>query len=234
VKTPGRNGRRVTGLRVRERLIIGASGPTAIGPTVHCERRERSMAVSECLACEHGDGLVAGSGGAVMRCAHPAAARPPSLSALLKGRRVPSDAERTPLTAIMSGAVICVRPDLGAEALSFLLTQERISGAPVVDDDGRPIGVVSKSDLVELALGAIEDATVADIMMPVAFTLAEGASVSQAAAIMAYEDVHRIPVVSSDGVVIGLVSSLDIVRWLARHDGFLVPDRNDPIAPDES
>ena len=232
MKGAGSAGRRVTGLRVRERITIGPAGPVAIGPTVHCERRERAASVAECLACEYGAGLVAGEDGAVVRCTHPDA-RPTSTRAQVYGRRVPSDAERTPLSAVMTANVTCVQPDLRVDSLLFLLIQQGIGGAPVVDRDGRPLGVVSRADLVRLSLDPQEDATVADIMMPIAFTLAEGASVSQAAALMAYEDVHRVPVVSADGVVVGIVSSLDIVRWLARHDGFLVSDPNDPIAPDE-
>jgi CBS domain-containing protein len=34
---------------------------------------------------------------------------------------------------------------------------------------------------------------------------------------MAYEGVHRVPVVAADGRVVGILSSLDVVRWLAHH-----------------
>ena len=55
-----------------------------------------------------------------------------------------------------------------------------------------------------------------------AFTLPEAATVSQAAAIMAYERIHRVPVVTTDGSVVGIVCALDIVAWLAAHDGYAV------------
>ena len=146
----------------------------------------------------------------------------------------------------MTGDIVCVRPGLTIEALAALFIDRRISGAPVVDDSGRPIGVVSKSDLVRarvedgVALVADvwrpEDAwtvhgfhlepqsagTVADIMMPLAFTLPEDATLSQAAAIMAYEGVHRVPVTAGDGTIVGIISAMDVVRWLADHDGYAV------------
>ena len=58
-------------------------------------------------------------------------------------------------------------------------------------------------------------ATVADIMMPIVFALPENATVAKASALMVFEGVHRIPVVSSGGQVVGILSSLDILGWLA-------------------
>jgi CBS domain-containing protein len=62
-------------------------------------------------------------------------------------------------------------------------------------------------------------------MSHLVFSLPEGATVPQAAALMAYEGVHRAPVVSVDDRVVGIVSSLDVLKWLGRHYGFVVPDR---------
>ena len=39
---------------------------------------------------------------------------------------------------------------------------------------------------------------------------------------MAYEGVHQIPVVASDRKIVGLIAALDVARWLAQHDGYLV------------
>ncbi len=61
-------------------------------------------------------------------------------------------------------------------------------------------------------------------MMYISFTLCEDTSLSHAAALMAYEGVQRIPVVSFEGKVVGMVSAMDVVRWLAQHDGYVVPD----------
>ena len=45
------------------------------------------------------------------------------------------------------------------------------------------------------------------------------AAVALAAALMAYEGVHRIVVVDRGGYVVGLVSSLDVARWLGTRAG---------------
>ncbi len=59
--------------------------------------------------------------------------------------------------------------------------------------------------------------------MSLVFSLPEHASLAQAAALMALEGVHRIPVVAADGKVVGIVSSLDLMRWMARRGGYVLP-----------
>jgi len=58
-------------------------------------------------------------------------------------------------------------------------------------------------------------------MTPLTFTVDESTSLSQAASLMAYQQVHRAVVVSEDGMVIGMVSAIDILRWLGQRDGYL-------------
>jgi len=137
-------------------------------------------------------------------------------------RRLPSLADRTPLTEVMTGDVICVRPAVSIEAVAELLTERGITGVPVVDDAGHAIGIISKTDLVAARHDRLGE-TAADIMMPIAFTLPENATLSHAAALMAYEGVHRLPVIATDGSIVGIISAMDVVRWLARSDGYLVP-----------
>jgi predicted transcriptional regulator len=115
----------------------------------------------------------------------------------------------------MTRKVVCARPDMDASVVRARLVERGIGGAPVVDDWGRVIGVVSKTDLLEHEVTSQRGVkTVADIMMPMAFTLPADATIGQAAALMAYEAVHRIVVVDHRGCVIGLVTTLDIARWL--------------------
>lgn len=163
----------------------------------------------------------------------------------------PGDSEKTPIAEIMTKAVISVDPDLSVDALMTLFLERGISGAPVVDSTGRPIGVVSKTDLlrdrfdrgdsgetqppsvtrqgIEVRLDGmhLENTTnvcVRDVMTPLAFTLPESASIARASALMALETVHRVPVVSGSGRVIGILSTLDVLRWLARREGYVLPE----------
>ena len=146
---------------------------------------------------------------------------------LMRVSRLPSPADRMQLWRVMTPRVVCVRSTLSTDELLAILVDFDLRAVPVVDPVGRPVGIVSRSDLLRRADRLQPDRSaerVSDVMMSLAFSLPETASLSRAAAVMAYEGVHRIPVVSGDGKVVGIISSLDVVRWLARHDGYLVPD----------
>jgi CBS domain-containing protein len=203
---------------MRTRRVVGARREVSES-TVRCPTRAASITATECLACSDCLGAVTTSTGTYLRCQHPAAHH----AALVEMMRQPlfsSAADRTPLLDVMTGDVVCVGQDLGLAELTELFLELDIGGAPVVDDECRPLGVVSRSDLI-----AVSDrsATVASIMMAMAFTLPETATLSRAAALMAFEGVHRIPVVSAEGRVVGIISSLDIARWLAQNDGYIAP-----------
>jgi CBS domain-containing protein len=111
---------------------------------------------------------------------------------------------------IMNRELFSLRPDEGCEdALGFILALG-ISGAPVVDGAGKPIGVVSFRDLLRHAGG--DD--VASRMTSPALTVSEGAAIEAAARLVGERGVHRIVVVDDTGRAVGIVSSVDLVRGL--------------------
>jgi CBS domain-containing protein len=135
---------------------------------------------------------------------------------------IPTIAGLVPITDLVSRDPICVHGDAPLSVVIDLVLRRYIGCVPVIDDAGVPIGMITKRDLVEhFAAGRDAHCDAADAMMPLAFTLGARATVARAAALMAAEDVHHIPVVSIAGRLIGVVSTLDIVRWLARNDGML-------------
>jgi CBS-domain-containing membrane protein len=124
----------------------------------------------------------------------------------------------TKVASIMTRSVICVTGTWTLRELMVLLVDGDISGVPVVDDNWRATGIVSKSDVVRHVLehGTIEDATVADCMLPLAMTVTPTTSVARVAGLMAWEGIHRLPVCGPAGDVVGIVSTLDIARWVAK------------------
>ena len=62
-------------------------------------------------------------------------------------------------------------------------------------------------------------------MSPVVLSVHESCNIGQAAALMAFEGVHRLPVVGDLGEVVGILSSLDVLRWFGRRSGYLIPNR---------
>lgn len=139
--------------------------------------------------------------------------------------QVPTIADLVPVRRIMSREVICAREDLDVATLLDLMVRRHIGCIPVVDDRGRPVGMVTKFDVVEQQLAARGShaapaaTTAGELMMPLAITLDEHATVAHAAAMMSVEDVHHVAIVTEGGALIGVISSMDIVRWLASNDG---------------
>lgn len=143
----------------------------------------------------------------------------PTIASPLDAERVPTIAGLVPITQIMSRRLVTARPELPAERLVELLRDRHVGCVPVVNDNGRPIGIVTKLDIVE----CLHDGrpTAREIMMPLAMTLDEHTTVAQAAATMSTEGIHHVLVVNEDERLIGVVSALDIARWLARNDGLV-------------
>ena len=140
-------------------------------------------------------------------------------------RPMPTNAESVPVAAIMTRNVVCAKPRLPVRSLARLMIRNHISCIPVVDDRGCPRGMVTKSDLIELLdtsngrdAPELETRVAGDIMMPFAITLDDRATVAHAASMMAIEDFHHVMIVGSSGVLIGVVSSQDVVRWIVEND----------------
>lgn len=141
------------------------------------------------------------------------------------------DPERVMLRAIMSRDVVCARPDLAIAAVVSLMIEYHVGCIPVVDDRRRPIGIITKFDLCEQLDAAMRAASVGaplpseiaaqtadDVMMPIAFTLDEHASIAHAAAMMKSEDTHHVLAVADGGTLVGVVSTKDIVNWVVDHE----------------
>lgn len=152
-------------------------------------------------------------------------------------RGVPTIANQVPLRQIMTPDVVCARGDLAIAAVVGLMIQNHIGCVPVIDDRRRPIGMITKFDIVEQLdafMRSVTDGspmpselaarTAEEVMMPLAMTLDESATVAHAASMMASEDLHHILVVNARGRLVGIVSTKDITDWIVDNDN-LVPVR---------
>lgn len=152
--------------------------------------------------------------------------------------RRPSRADDVALSDLVVRDLVCARSDLEIEAVIGLMIDHHLGCIPVVDERRRPIGIITKFDIVEridaslrsdangLPPAGLEARTADDVMMPIALTLDEHATIADAASMMTCEDLHHVLVVSRAGTLVGVVSTKDIVTWLVRNDG-LMPFRDD-------
>jgi CBS-domain-containing membrane protein len=217
---------------IRHRTVVTRDGTERTSGYADCPRLRTIVSLRNCLTCNRFKGFRGPKVGAPtqLTCTPGVCATAsPSSTPQYEPER---SAANTPVTQVMADTVICVRDDLDIDSLMAIFVERGINGVPVVGETGDPVGIVSRADVIreyyatsehdglkgplkhwDYDLGpmphahALAQTTVADIMMPIVYTLAEDATVATA--------VHQLPVVSSHGEVVGIVSSLDIMAWVA-------------------
>jgi CBS domain-containing protein len=120
----------------------------------------------------------------------------------------------------MRRSSLALRPGVARSVAADALRSRGAEAAPVVDGEGRPIGLVAEADLLRARRGT----RVADAMVKVALSVPECAPLSRAAALMAGQRAERLAVVSHDGVVVGVLTAMDVVTWLAADGRVLAPE----------
>jgi CBS domain-containing protein len=126
------------------------------------------------------------------------------------------------------------------------LVENSISGMPVCDPEGRVVGVISEGDILfkerdrpeqrSAPLGWLLDGgsrselkkatarTVTDAMTAPAITIRPSSSATEAARLMIERGVNRLPVVTQDGRLVGIVTRADLVRAFARPDAAIATE----------
>lgn len=217
------------GILIRTRETIDAAGAVSTVASVHCPREEGVKHLTECMECAQFARLGHVDAEHVLVCKHKGRARPDAPWEQSTEPGCAIAANEIPLSAVMRTGVVCVTPDMPTQAVLALMLERGFGGVPVVDADGRPIGVVSKTDLLR-QYAADEEAekqgespperSVGESMTPLTIALPPSASVAQASALMASQGLHRLPVVSGSGEVVGIISPLDILHLVATLSGY--------------
>lgn len=141
---------------------------------------------------------------------------------------------------VMTSKVVRVQPATRLKDLARLLLERRISGVPVVNEDGNVVGVVSEADLVAKQVGrplsrrtmldwilgerpslweqrTRTATTVAQAMTAPAITVDADRPLGEAASLMVDRGVNRLPVIES-GRLVGILTRADLVRAYLRRD----------------
>jgi CBS domain-containing protein len=111
-----------------------------------------------------------------------------------------------------------VRPDETVRAAARCMDQEGVGCVVVVDDAGRPVGILSDRDVAMRVLrrGKDPDATsVASVMEEDVVCLRRGAGLLHAFRRIRSEGLRRLPVVDEDGCAVGVFSADDALRVIA-------------------
>ena len=135
---------------------------------------------------------------------------------------------------IMTKKVFSVKKDTPLKEVAELMAKEKISGIPVLEEDGKVAGIISEKDFLS-SMGS-EDKThfmafvaeclsgkgcaafpvslqkAEDIMTSPAIIVREGATVFEISNIFTQKNINRVPVTDREGKLLGIVSRADIVR----------------------
>jgi CBS domain-containing protein len=139
---------------------------------------------------------------------------------------------------VMSSDVVTVRPDLPAREIVRLMRERHVEAVPVVEADGRLVGMIGQDELIgrkrdgwQLALLSEDEAeaadileklsrlrdeahSAADIMSPTADSIRAEADIAEVAGVLEERGLEQVPVVR-DGQVLGIVSRTDLLHALA-------------------
>ncbi|GAB4389652.1 MAG: CBS domain-containing protein [Thermodesulfovibrionales bacterium] len=142
---------------------------------------------------------------------------------------------------IMRKDVVTVPPEMTVEELGRLFMERNISGAPVVDPEGRVVGIVTENDLisrnkrlhiptvlrifdamipvddsreVEKEIKRMSSTTVMDICTRDVITIGEDTTLDEIATLMSEKKVHLLPVVMA-GKVVGIVGKHEVIKGIA-------------------
>jgi len=136
---------------------------------------------------------------------------------------------------------ISLRAEADVTEAMMLFTEKRVTAAPVIDEAGRPIGVISRSDVMihqcehekyrtghpeyfyeptfgsELPSDEAPTRTVAlvaDLMTPAVFAVSPDTPVQRVVSDMVGLHVHRLFVVDDDGILVGVITTMDVLKAL--------------------
>ena len=142
---------------------------------------------------------------------------------------------------IMTKDVVTVTPGATVKEVAKLLTDENISGAPVMED-GELVGIVSEGDVIAqdkklhfpnyiyfldsiFYLDSLKEfeqdlkkrvaVKVKDLMTEEVITVAPDTEIEKVATILTEEDINRVPVIDEDGQLVGIITRADIVRYMS-------------------
>lgn len=119
---------------------------------------------------------------------------------------------------IMTREVFTLEAKASVLEAAWALTRRQINCAPVRDGEGKLIGMLSKSDLVnpEPQDWIKGEALVEDLMTPNILGLYEDDMAAAAARGLAESHVHQAVVYNDEGQLVGIVAAMDIVKAVAR------------------
>jgi CBS domain-containing protein len=144
---------------------------------------------------------------------------------------------------LMTPEPITVRAGAAVKEAVGMMVDRGVSALPVVDDDGRPVGVLSQTDIVihdrnkqaqavpdyytttnllsggtrllaRFSLDSQDTTRVHEIMTPTVFAVRPEDPVTRVVGDMVAFKIHRLFVIDKSGMLLGVISAFDVLRKL--------------------
>src|SRR2546426_5345904 len=112
---------------------------------------------------------------------------------------------------VMTTKVVTITEEQSKQQAARLLSQHRISGLPVVNNDYVVVGVVTEFDVISK-----EGQSVGEIMSRGVISVTPDTDLDAVGHILVHERIKRLPVLDQ-GRLVGIVSRADLVREVAMH-----------------
>jgi len=146
---------------------------------------------------------------------------------------------------IMTKEVVSIKPDDNTKDALDILFKMQISGLPVIDTQGRLVGMFTEKDILKQILPSylekvgrfvyeenpksiknkfqdLANLSVSQVMRKDVITIDEDASLCEVARLMLTQKIRRIPVLDKEKRVVGIVVREDIVKAYAREAGWVI------------
>jgi len=198
-------------LPVRVRRTLRADGTTSEVLAVFCTVKERSVPAGLCVDCHRCHVVMLAKDDAPRFVVCESAPGSPPADGV-------ASPHATPVWAALTTDVLCVEPDVPAASLAEALRDSVLGAVPVVDDGGVLLGIVRRADVMRWQWRDGAPAVLTDALMHRAHPVSALTPVATAAAQMAFDGADAVPVVSAQDrpVVVGIVTSRDVMSWLGR------------------
>ena len=114
---------------------------------------------------------------------------------------------------IMNRDVIAIRDDEPCRAAVEIFLSKRIGSLPVTEENGKLVGIISKTDLM---VPSQINKKVSDVLTREVFTVREGCKIANVIRMLQSKKVRCIPVVDSNRKLVGIVGREDVLSYYAR------------------